>query len=123
MCDGSGPPTWQATAAIDTMATTIVFNSGVPVRETAITATLGHFAKPSFGWSVTAGGIVDGSIEGRSLHGGATLSGAVSWLVLYEGELRPFVSLTGSLGGAVMRATADDGSTHTFSPWDLRGGA
>ncbi len=122
MCDGDGPPTWQATAAVDTMATTIVFDSGIDVRETAVTATLAHFARPSFGWSVTAGGIVAGSIEGRPVHGGATLSGAASWLVLYEGERRPFVALTASLGTAVMRATADDGSTRTFSPWDLRGG-
>jgi hypothetical protein len=123
MCDGSGPPTWQATASVDTMATTIVFDSDVVVRETAITATLGHFARPSFGWSVTAGGIVAGSIEGRSVHGGGTLAGAVNWLVLYERERRPFVALTGSLGTALMRATADDGTTQTFSPWDLRAGA
>ncbi len=123
MCDGDGPPTWQATAAVDTMATTIVFDSGVEVRESAVTATLGHFARPSFGWSVTAGGIVAGSIEGRSVHGGGTLAGAVDWLVVYERERRPFVALTASLGTAVMRATADDGSTRTFSPWDLRGGA
>lgn len=72
---------------------------------------------------MTAGGIVAGSIEGRPVHGGATVSGGASWLVLYEGERRPFVALTASLGAAVMRAIADDGRTRTFSPWDVRGGA
>ncbi len=124
MCDGDGPPTWQATAAVDTMATTIEFDSGgVELRETAVTATLAHFARPAFGWSVTAGGVVAGSVEGRSMHGGGTIAGAVDWLVVYERERRPFVALTASLGTAVIRATADDGSTRTFSPWDLRGGA
>jgi hypothetical protein len=123
MCDGDSPPTWQATAGVDTMATTIVFDSGIELRETAVTATLAHFARPRFGWSVTAGGIVAGSIEGRSLHGGGTLAGAIDWLALYEGERRPFVAITASLGTALIRGTADDGSTRTFSPWDLRGGA
>jgi hypothetical protein len=123
MCDGDAPPAWQATAAVDTMATTIEFDSGVSLHETAITATLAHFAKPRLSWAVTAGGVVAGSVEGRAVHGGGTVAAAVDWLVVYERDVRPFVALTASLGTALIRATADDGSTRTLSPWDLRGGA
>lgn len=122
MCDGDAPPTWQATAAVDTMATTIVFGSGVALRETAVTATLGDFARPRLGWSVTAGGIVAGSIEDRAIRGGGTVAGAIHWLVVYERTRRPFVAVTGSLGTALIRGTADDGSSRTWSAWDLRGG-
>lgn len=57
------------------------------------------------------------------MHGGATLAAAVSWLPVYERGARPFVALTASLGTSLVRATADDGSTRTWSAWDLRGGA
>src|SRR5262245_34365291 len=102
------------------MSTTIVF-SGVHValREAAATATLGHFATPRLGWSITAGGVVAGTIEGRDIQGGATLAGGVSWLPLYESESRPFVGFSASLGTSLVRATADDGMAHTWSAWDL----
>jgi hypothetical protein len=71
-CDGDGPPTYQATLAADGMSTEIDFDGAlVPVRELATTATLGHFATPRLGWTITAGAIVGGSIEGRPLDGGA----------------------------------------------------
>ncbi len=124
MCDGDAPPTWQVTAAVDAMSTTIVFGDAhVALRETAATVTLGHFDHPRFGWSVTAGGIVAGSIGGRDVHGGATVAGVASWLPVYEHARRPFVALTASLGTALVRGTADDGSAHLWSAWDLRGGA
>jgi hypothetical protein len=122
-CDGDGPPTWQVTAAVDAMATTIVFDQHVELRETAATATLGRFSTARFGWSITAGGVIDGSIDGRALHGGATLAGAASWLPIYERARRPFVSLSASAGTAWIRATADDGNRHTWSAWDVRVGA
>ena len=118
MCDGSGPPTWQLTAAADTMATTIGFSADVALRETAVTATLGHFVTPRFGWSVTAGAVVAGSIDDADVRGGATLAGAVNYLAVYEKKRRPFVSLSASVGTALLRA--DD---HTWSAWDARGGA
>jgi hypothetical protein len=122
-CDGSAAPTWSATAAIDTMATTIVFDGvHVALRETAATATLGHFATPRFGWSITAGGIVAGDIDSRSVHGGATVGGGVSYLAVLETSRRPFVGVSATLGTALIRGTADDGSTRSWSAWDLRGG-
>jgi hypothetical protein len=122
-CDGDGPPTYQVTAAADAMSTEIVFDGArVPVRELAITATLGHFATPRLGWTITAGGIAAGSIEGRDLDGGATIAGALSWLPVYERPRRPFVSLSLSLGSALARGTTDDGVKAWWSAWDLRGG-
>lgn len=111
------------TGAVDTMATTIVFG-GVPValRETAATATIGHFATSRLGGSVTAGGIVAGSIEGRGVHGGGTIGGSVSYLALLERARRPFVGVSASLGTALLRGSADDGHTHSWSAWDVRGG-
>lgn len=105
------------------MATTIVFDGvHLALRETAATATLGRFATARLGWSITAGGIVAGSIEGRDVHGGGTLAGGVSWLALYERPTRPFVALSASAGTALIRGTADDGSAHWWSAWDVRGG-
>jgi len=123
-CDGDGPPTYQATLAADGMSTEINFDGAlVPVRELATTATLGHFATPRLGWTITAGAIVAGSIEGRDLDGGATIAGALSWLPVYEKPRRPFVAFSVSLGTALARGTADDGVRAWFSAWDLRGGA
>lgn len=125
MCDGSGPPTWQLTVAVDRMATTIVMDQDVALRETAVTATIGHFVTPRLGWSVTAGAIVEGSIEDStgetSVRGGATLAGAASYLAVYEKKrhsYRPFVALSASLGTALLRAGGD-----SWSAWDARVGA
>jgi hypothetical protein len=105
------------------MSTTIGFDgTHVALRETAVTATIGHFATARFGWSITAGGIVAGSIEGRDVRNGATVGGGVSWLAVYEQPSRPFVALSASLGTALIRGTADDGSSRSWSAWDLRGG-
>lgn len=121
-CDGGAPPTWQVTAAVDALSTTIEAGAPLALDETTVTATLAHFASPRLGWSVTAGGVVAGSIEGRPMRGGATLAAAISWLPVYESARRPFVAVTASLGTALARATADDGRTHTWSAWDVRGG-
>jgi hypothetical protein len=122
-CDGDGPPTWQATAAADGMSTEIVFDGvRVPERELAITATIGHFATPRLGWSITAGAIAGGSIEGRDMGPGVTIAGALSWLPVYEKARRPFVSLSLSLGTSLAHGVTDDGSRAWWSPWDLRGG-
>lgn len=106
------------------MSTTIVFSDArLALRETAVTATVGHFATARFGWSVTAGGIVAGSIEGRDVRGGATLGASLTWLPIYERPSRPFVAVSVSLGTALIRGTADDGSGRSWSAWDIRGGA
>jgi hypothetical protein len=105
------------------MATTIVFGGvRVPLRETAATATIGHFATSRLGWSITAGGIVAGSIEGRDVHGGGTIGASVSYLALLESARRPFAGVSTTLGTALIRATADDGRTRSWSAWDVRGG-
>jgi len=126
MCDGEAPPTWQATVAVDAMATTIVFGGAsggdVALREAATTVTLGHFVSPRWGWSVTFGGVVDGSIDRRPLHGGGTLAVGASWLPVYERARRPFVGLAASVGTSLVHATADDGSIATWSAWDVRAG-
>src|SRR5450432_2523660 len=106
------------------MSTQIVFDgTRVPVREAAATATIGHFATSRIGWSVGAGAILGGSVEGRTMSPGVTVSGSISWLPVYEKPRRPFFSFSASLGGAYATAIADDGASHAWSPWDLRVGA
>lgn len=102
------------------MATTIVFDADVALRETVVTATLGKFTTARVGWSVTAGGVLDGSVDQRPVRGGATLAGALTWLAVYERGRRPFVSASASLGALVLRAVADDDTTRTLSAWDVR---
>ena len=93
------------------------------VEQLAVTATVGYFATPRLGWSASVGGILGGRIDGRSVGGGATLGGTVSWLPLFEGPARPFVALTASASAAYARANADDDQQHTWWAFDLRGGA
>jgi hypothetical protein len=95
----------------------------VSVEQWALTASVGHFVSSSLGWSVNAGGILGGNIEGRDVAGGATAAGVVSWLPVFERPARPFVGITGSLGVALAQATADDARTHSWLAFDLRGGA
>ena len=105
------------------MRTTIVFDGvHVSLHETAVTATVGNFATARLGWSVTAGGIVAGSIDGKDVRGGGTIGGSVSYLALYESGWRPFIGVSGTLGTALIRGTADDGSARTWSAWDARAG-
>ncbi len=105
------------------MSTTIVFGGvRVPLRETAATVTIGHFATSRLGWSITVGGIVAGSIEGKDVRGGGTIGGSVSYLALLESARRPFVGVSATLGTALIRGTADDGGTRSWSAWDARGG-
>jgi len=116
-CDGSGAPAWQFSVAYALMATTIVMDEDIVVREIVVSATLGRTVTPRIGWSVTAGAIVDGTVDGEDIGGGAALSGAVNYLAVYETRRRPFVALSASLGTALMRAGGG-----LYSAWDGRGG-
>ena len=123
-CDGSEPPTWQVTGSVSGFSTQIKFDSNtrIAVEQLATTATVGNFPSPRLGWSASAGGVVAGRIEGRDISGGATVGGTLSWLPIYERPSRPFVAFTASLGGAFVRAPADDAMQHTWWAFDLRGG-
>jgi len=122
-CDGTEPPTWQVTGSVAGFSTTIVFDAmHVSVEQLAVTATLGRFATPRFGWTVSAGGVIGGSIDDRTVSGGATIAGSINWLVVYERERRPFVALTGSLGTSYVRAIADDLRHRTWWAIDGRAG-
>lgn len=94
----------------------------VEVEQLTTTVTVGAFATARLGWSVSLGAVVAGSVEGRDLAGGGALGGSVSWLPVYERARRPFVGVSASLGGALVRATADDGETRSWRAFDLRGG-
>jgi hypothetical protein len=120
-CDGSEPPTWQVSGTISGFSTDIVFDgTRVAVDQLATTASVGNFPTPRLGWSLTAGGVVAGKIGDASISGGATASGAVSWLPVYERPGRPFVAVTGSLGAGYARA-AVDGMAHSWWALDARG--
>lgn len=123
-CDGDGPPTWQVSGAANGFSTDIVFGGErVAIEQLSLSGAVGHFSSPRFGWAVSAGAILDGTVQGRDIAGGGTLGGTVSWLPVYEGSSRPFVSLSASFGASIARATADDGARHTWWAFDLRGGA
>jgi len=66
--------------------------------------------------------LLGGQIDHRDISAGATVAGTLSWLPLYEGETRPFVAVTASLGLGFARAPADDEMTHSWWAFDLRGG-
>jgi hypothetical protein len=105
------------------MSTTIVFDGvHVALRETAATATVGHFATARLGWSITAGAIVAGSIDGRGDRGGGTIGASGSYLAVNEKRTRPFVGISATFGTALIRGIADDGSRRSWSAWDFRGG-
>jgi hypothetical protein len=121
-CDGSDPPTWQVSGTVSGFSTDIVFDGKrVAVEQLATTASVGNFPTPRLGWSITAGGVVAGKIGDASISGGATASGAVSWLPVYERPGRPFVAVTGSLGAGYARAPVD-GMAHSWWALDARGG-
>lgn len=123
-CDGTEPPTWQVTGSVAGFSTTIDFDAmRVSVEQLAVTATVGRFATPRFGWTASAGGILGGTIDDRTVTGGATIAGSINWLIVYERERRPFVALTGSLGTSYVRAIADDLRHRTWWAIDARAGA
>jgi hypothetical protein len=94
----------------------------IPFNLLTATVSLGHFATPRSGWSVSATGVIGGKIEHRDLDGGLALGGAYTYLALYEGERRPFVALTGNGSAALIRAPADDGQTRSWTAVDFRVG-
>lgn len=112
------------TGSVSGFSTDIVFDGGVrlPVEQLAATATVGHFASPRLGWSLTAGGVLGGTIEHRDVSGGATGVATLSWLPVYERPGRPFIAVTGSLGTSFVRAMGDDAMTHSWWAFDARAG-
>lgn len=94
----------------------------MPVEQRVATASVGKFGSPRFGWSVNAGGVLDGQIEGRDISGGGFVLGTLTYLPVYEREIRPFVALTGSAGVSVVRAQADDLMTRSWVAIDTRVG-
>ncbi len=121
-CDGSEPPTWQVSGTVSGFSTDIVFNgTRVAVQQLATTASVGNFPSPRIGWTITAGGVLGGKIGDADISGGATASGTVSWLPVYERPSRPFVAVTGSFGVGYARASVDQ-MTQSWWALDARGG-
>jgi hypothetical protein len=121
-CDGSEPPTWQVSGTVSGFSTDIDFGATrLAVEQLATTASVGNFPSPRFGWSVTAGGVVAGKIGDVDITGGATASGTVSWLPVYESRSRPFVAVTASFGVGFARAPVDQ-MPHSWWAFDARGG-
>jgi hypothetical protein len=121
-CDGSEPPTWQVSGTVSGFSTDIVFNgTRVSVEQLATTASVGNFPSPRLGWSITAGGVLGGKIGDADISSGATASGTVSWLPVYERPSRPFVAVTASLGVGFARAGVDP-MAHSWWAFDARAG-
>jgi hypothetical protein len=121
-CDGSEPPTWQVSGTVSGFSTDIDFGATrLAVQQLATTASVGNFPSPRLGWSITAGGVLGGKIGDAGISSGATASGAVSWLPVYERPGRPFVAVTASLGVGFARAPVDQ-MAHSWWAFDARGG-
>jgi hypothetical protein len=122
-CDGSAPPTWQLTGSVSGFSTMIDFGDArLKVEQLATTASIGNFASPRWGWTVSAGGILAGQIDHRDLSGGGTVAAQLSWLPVYEKRTRPFVAFTATGGVSYVRATSDDDHMHDWTAVDFRGG-
>jgi len=121
-CDGSEPPTWQVSGTVSGFSTDIDFGATrLAVQQLATTASVGNFPSPRLGWSITAGGVLGGQIGDADISSGATASGTVSWLPVYERPGRPFVAFTASLGVGFARAGVDP-MAHSWWAFDARGG-
>lgn len=123
-CDGTAPSGWRLSGTLSSSSSEIEFGGArVPFRLFTATASVGRFATPRAGWSVSATGILDGEIEDRDLEGGGAVGAAFTYLPLYEKELRPFVAVTGNASAALARAIADDSETRSWIAVDFRIGA
>jgi hypothetical protein len=121
-CDGSEPPIWQVSGTVSGFSTDIDFGATrLSVQQLATTASVGKFSSPRLGWSITAGGVVAGKIGDADISSGATASGTVSWLPVYERPSRPFVAVTASFGVGFARAPVDQ-MAHSLWSFDARGG-
>lgn len=122
-CDGSAPAPWSVGASASGFDTDIVFDGhSVHTRQLAVSASVGRSVSPRWGWTVSGSYVTDGVIEDRDVRSGGALSAGISYLSVYERARRPFVAFTGSVGGARVRALADDGRVHDWTAGDARVG-
>ena len=94
----------------------------VSLSETSVTAAATYQMSPSVSLAFALGAIVDGEMgehEG-DVSAGAAVSGAATWLALYEGERRPFILLGFSLAGSRTDAVSDDGEAYGLTALDAR---
>jgi hypothetical protein len=101
-CDGSAPSNWRLSGTFSSSASDIDFGDArVPFSLLTATASLGRFSTPRSGWSVSATGILDGSIEDRDLSSGGALGGSYTYLPVFETARRPFLALTANASAAL----------------------
>ncbi|MCA9676409.1 MAG: hypothetical protein H6709_11525 [Kofleriaceae bacterium] len=124
-CDGGGgQPIWRISGAVGAVRTNLVFDGDrVRAEQLTVAATVGRFATPRLGLSLTLGGLVAGSIDDRRLGPGGSGSLGITWLARRERSHRrtPFVLVTGSFAGVVAGSTTDDGDA-TYVALDARVG-
>jgi hypothetical protein len=124
MCDGTTPSPWSVSGGFSLFSTDIVFGGQrVSTDQQVASVSASRFSSPRFGWAASVGGIVNGTVEGRDIKGGATAGATAIWLPLFETDHRPFVAVTGSLSAAYLRAVTDANMTHSWTAFDLRVGA
>ena len=123
MCDGTAPSPWTISAVVALASTDIEFPAArVGLSQRVASVSVSRFATPRVGWALSVGGILDGSVERREIHGGGSVAASVTWLPLFEKERRPFFAVTASLSASHLRAEADDGSTRGWTAVDVRVG-
>ena len=95
----------------------------VSLSETTVMASATYQRSPALGFQLGLGAILDGEAEGGDVRAGAAATAAVTWLVLFEQERRPFVLVSFSLAGSRTEAVSDDGRAHALGAFDGRVGA
>src|SRR5262245_57072149 len=106
-CDGSEPAPWSFGASGGGFDTEIVLDGErVHTRQFSTNLSVGRSMTRRIAWTVTASWVNGGTVEDRGVSGGGALAAGVSWLAAYETPRRPFVAVTGSAGGARVRARA-----------------
>jgi hypothetical protein len=103
-------------------ATAIDFEgTEVDLAQTSASLTLSRQLGPKWGLQLMGGVILDGTIgDAGDVAPGGSLSLGASYLWIYEGELRPFLLFSTSLGVSTTTATGDDGMDHRLTSGDLR---
>jgi hypothetical protein len=127
-CDGDAPPRFHVSLSGGGFVTTLLFDEREVRLSQRTSFVSGSWQRsPAVSLNASLGVIWDGEVEAEGAaagdvgRGGALAIGA-TWLVVFEGERRPFVQLSGTAGVSTTSAVSDDSTAVRMSAGDLRGG-
>jgi hypothetical protein len=114
-------------AAASTVATTLRFDDDreVDLEQQAVFASLAWRKSPRWGFSLSLGALLDGTLTpaggvAGDVGEGLAVSLGASWLPIYEGERTPFLSLAFTFASSFTSAVSDDGERADYQAFDAR---